>query len=128
MFQRTRVELATGAMAVILVGACALGFALPDELSLTSGAPAYNLFHLAFGLVAAACFLLRSEPACRAFALGFGLIDLYQALAQVLGLWPQAAFRWKTADLVLHVLIGGALVAVALVGRPRAVATGSPSR
>src|SRR5688500_17767808 len=99
MSRRSWAELATGAMAVILLGAGSLGFVVPDEMSPTSGAPAYNVFHLVFGAVAAACFLLRSERACRAFTFGFGAIDLYQAVAQLLGLWPQAAFRWKTADL-----------------------------
>jgi hypothetical protein len=126
MSRRSWAELATGAMAIILLGAGALGFVVPDELSPTSGAPAYNVFHLAAGAVAAACFLLRSERAGRAFALVFGAVDLYQALAQALGLWPQPAFRWKTADLVLHVLIGGALVAVALVRRAPAEAPLSP--
>lgn len=63
--------------------------------------------------------LARREAAIRAFNVGFGLIDLYQALASALGLFPGEYFRWQTADDVLHVVIGTALVAVGLFGRRR---------
>jgi hypothetical protein len=50
------------------------------------------------------------------FNLGFGLIDLYQALASVLGLTPIEYFRWTFTDDVLHVLIGFALVFIGWYG------------
>ena len=48
-----RIVLTIFAPLLILVGA--LGFVLPEEASLTSGAPAYNIFHLIFGAVGMAC-------------------------------------------------------------------------
>lgn len=100
---------------LILVGV--LGFVLPESASLTSGAPAYNWFHIAFGVLGLLLALTRRESYARAFNLGFGLIDLYQAAASFLGLFPEKHFRWTRADDALHVLIGALLVGVALYGR-----------
>ena len=101
-----------GAM-LILTGIA--GFVIPAKKSVTSGAPAYNVFHLIFGglgIVAS-----RSRSTARAFNVGFGAIDLYQAVASRRGLFPQRWFRWRTADDVLHVAIGAGLVAVGLIQR-----------
>jgi len=88
------------------------GFLVPARKAATSGAPAYNVFHLTFGALGiAASRRLRSA---RAFNLGFGAIDLYQAVASRRGMFPQRWFRWKTPDDVLHVVIGTALVAAGL--------------
>ena len=100
---------------LILVGV--LGFVLPESASLTSGAPAYNWFHIAFGVLGLLLALTRRESYARAFNLGFGLIDLYQAAASFLDLFPEKHFRWTRADDGLHVLIGALLVGVALYGR-----------
>lgn len=97
---------------LVLVGA--LGFIIPPQLALTSGAPAYNLFHLAFGLVGLGCVATRSLTAARAFVIGFGLIDVYQAVASLAGLWPKELFQWRATDDVLHVVIGLGLVCVGL--------------
>jgi hypothetical protein len=51
------------------------------------------------------------------------LIDLYQALASVLGLTPIEYFHWTFADDVLHVLIGFALVFIGAYGLRRKPAT-----
>ena len=96
-----------------------LGFVLPDHLALTSGATPYNLFHVAFGVVGFACAFSRSVSAARAFNLGFGVIDLLQALASLLHWWPEAHFRWTPVDDVLHVVVGAALIGVALLADPR---------
>jgi hypothetical protein len=53
------------------------------------------------------------------FNLGFGLIDLYQALASVVGLTPIEYFHWTFVDDVLHVLIGFALVLIGAYGLRR---------
>ena len=82
---------------------------------MTSGAPAYNVFHLIFG--ALGIVASRRRRTARAFNVGFGAIDLYQAVASRRGWFPQKAFRWKTADDVLHVVIGAGLVAAGLVIR-----------
>ena len=88
------------------------GFVVPPKKAMTSGAPAYNVFHMVFGAVG--ILASRRRRPARAFNLGFGAIDLYQAVASRRGLFPQKWFRWKTADDVLHVVIGAALVSAAL--------------
>ena len=100
---------------LILVGV--LGFVLPESASLTSGAPAYNWFHIAFGVTGLLLALTKRESYARAFNLGFGLIDLYQAAASFLHLFPENYFRWTRVDDALHVLVGALLVGVALYGR-----------
>ena len=46
------------------------------------------------------------------FNFGFGLIDLYQVLASVVGLTPIQYFYWTYVDDVVHVLLGFALVII----------------
>lgn len=102
--------------APVLVVVGVLGFVLPDSLALTSGAAPYNVFHVVFGLVGLGCLASRRLEAARAFCVGFGLIDLYQAAASLAGWWPKALFLWKPADDVLHVVLGLLLVAVGVLG------------
>jgi hypothetical protein len=103
--------------APILIAAGILGFVLPEERSLTSGAPAYNVFHMLFGVLGLAILVFSgTTPAVRVFNVGFGLIDLYQAGASFGGLWPKRRFRWKKADDILHVVIGLGLVLVGVFG------------
>ena len=105
--------LAIFAPVLILVGI--LGFVLPAEKSLTSGAAPYNIFHLVFGALGLLC-LLSGGGAIRAFNVGFGLLDLYQAAASFAGLFPKAQFKWTRVDDVLHVVIGAALVLIGWFG------------
>lgn len=101
--------------APVLVLAGVLGFVQRGEGS-TSGAPAYNVFHLVFGAVGLGVVVLGSGGGgARTFNLAFGCIDLYQALASRMGWFPVDLFRWKHADDVLHVVIGAALVVVGIV-------------
>jgi hypothetical protein len=93
------------------------GFIVPENKSLTSGAPAYNVFHIVFGLVGLAAVLSASDTCIRAFNIGFGLIDLYQAAASFLHLFPEKQFKWKRTDDVLHIVIGALLVGVGLFAR-----------
>lgn len=86
------------------------GFLVPARRAPTSGAPAYNIFHLLFGAVGIAAS--RRSNSARAFNIGFGTIDLYQAVASRRGWFPQRWFRWKAADDLLHVVVGAALVGV----------------
>ena len=52
-----------------------------------SGAPAYNIFHIGFGVLATALVLARrARPASPRSTSGFGIGDLYQVLAGVDGL------------------------------------------
>ena len=90
-----------------------LGFIIPPKKGLTSGAPAYNIFHIIFGL-AGIMIATHHYDYIRTFNIGFGLIDLYQAPASFLHFFPEKYFQWKRADDVLHIVVGGALVAVGL--------------
>lgn len=97
---------------LVLVGI--VGFVVPEPKNLTSGAPAYNVFHIAFGCLGIVLLYFGESTLIRDFNIVFGLIDLYQALASRFGWFPRDAFRWKKADDVLHVAIGLGLVAIGL--------------
>jgi len=88
------------------------GFLIPKEKGLTSGVPAYNIFHIVFGMIGLGIIYSNNELAIRSFNIGSGLIDLYQLLANRLGLFPQNYFRWTSVDDVLHLVIGGILVLI----------------
>jgi hypothetical protein len=95
---------------LILIGIA--GFVIPERYSLTSGAAPYNLFHIFFGAIGLMVVMTKSELLASLFNFGFGLIDLYQVLASVVGLTPIQYFHWTFVDDVLHVLIGFALVLI----------------
>ena len=107
--------LAIFAPLLILTGI--LGFIIPANKSLTSGAPAYNIFHIIFGLIGLGFVYSQHDHGIRAFNIGFGAIDLYQAVASFLHLFPEKQFRWKTADDVLHIVIGAGLVLVGVLAK-----------
>jgi hypothetical protein len=92
-----------------------LGFIIPVKKSLTSGAPAYNIFHIIFGL-AGVMIAMHHYDYIRWFNVGFGLIDLYQFAASKLHIFPEKQFRWKKADDILHIAIGAGLVLVGIFG------------
>jgi hypothetical protein len=88
------------------------GFVIPERYSLMSGAAPYNLFHIIFGALGLLLVMTNSDRWASVFNLLFGLIDLYQALASVVGLAPIQYFHWTYADDVVHVLLGFALVLI----------------
>ncbi len=90
------------------------GFIIPKKNSLTSGAPAYNIFHIVFGLTGL-IIATHHYDYIRVFNIGFGLIDLYQAAASFLHLFPEKHFKWKRADDVLHIVVGAGLVLVGVL-------------
>ncbi|HKY37265.1 MAG TPA: hypothetical protein VJN18_15080 [Polyangiaceae bacterium] len=94
-----------------------LGFVLPAEKSLMSGATPYNVFHLIAGAIGLAIVLLRRGSAAILFNLVFGVIDLYQALAGMSGWFPAGLFELRPADHVVHVVIGLLLVVVGALGK-----------
>src|SRR5258706_8348600 len=98
----------------VLIVTGILGFAIPQRKAATSGAPAYNVFHLIFGAIGIACAASRSRRPAQVFNIGFGALDLYQAAASRRGWFPKQWFRWKTADDVLHVGIGAGLILAGL--------------
>ena len=103
----------------MLIGAGVLGFISQVQKGLTIAAPAYNIFHIVFGGLGLILVLIRKEALIRTFNIGFGLIDLYQALASFAHLFPEKYFQWTAADEILHVVIGTALVVVGIYGRKR---------
>ena len=102
---------------LILIGV--LGFVLPASKSLTSGEPAYNVFHIISGALGLLIVLRKNESSIRAFNVGFGLVDLYQAAASFAHLFPEKQFHWTRTDDALHVFVGAALVLVGVLGRRR---------
>lgn len=106
--------LAVFAPLLIIVGI--LGFVIPAGKSLTSGAPVYNVFHIVFGVIGLVIVYCGHDACIRGFNIGFGIIDLYQAAASFLHIFPEKQFRWTRADDVLHVVIGVVLVVVGLAG------------
>ena len=47
--------------------------------------------------------------------IGFGVIDLYQALASRQHWFPEASFRWTPTDDRLHLVIGVLLIAAGVL-------------
>lgn len=93
-----------------------LGFVIPAKKSLTSGAPAYNIFHIISGLVGLSVLYFHPDIGIRTFNIGFGLIDLYQLVANKADLFPKRYFRWTKVDDILHLVIGAILVLVGIIG------------
>lgn len=108
--------------APILIATGIAGFLIPPALSLMSGAAAYNVFHIVAGSLGVALGLTGSVAAASTFNVGFGAVDLYQALAGLTGLPPAQLFALRPADHLVHVLLGLLLVAVGWLGRPVAAA------
>lgn len=101
----------------ILVITGVLGFVIPQRKAPTSGAPAYNIFHLIFGGIGIACAASAGRRPAQAFNIGFGALDLYQAAASRRGWFPKRWFRWRAADDALHVVVGTALIVAGLSAR-----------
>jgi len=88
------------------------GFVLPERYALMSNAVPYNLFHLIAGAIGLFLISAKSDLVASAFNFGFGLIDLYQVLASVVGLTPIEYIHWTYIDDLVHVLLGFALVII----------------
>jgi len=102
--------------APLLIVAGIAGFLVPPALSLTSGAPAYNIFHIVFGLIGLLLVWAKKERQISLFNAGFGLIDLYQALASYANLPPQQYFLWTRVDYILHIVIGLIMFSIGCYG------------
>ena len=88
------------------------GFVLPERYALMSNATPYNLFHIFFGALGLVLLSAKNDLVASVFNFGFGLLDLYQVLASVVGLTPIEYFHWTYVDDVVHVLLGFALVII----------------
>jgi hypothetical protein len=100
----------------ILIVTGVAGFLIPPRRALMSGAPPYNVFHIVFGVVGTALCAAGHARGIATFNLAFGVGDLYQAAAGVLGLYPSRLFRYKPADHVVHLLLGLLLAGVGWMG------------
>lgn len=112
MDNRTLNQTALMIFAPLLILTGIAGFVVPAQYSLMSDATPYNLFHIIFGALGLVLLQTKSDLAASGFNLGFGLIDLYQALASVIGLSPIQYSQWTYADDVAHVSLGFALVII----------------
>ena len=108
------ITLAIFAPVLILAGVA--GFLVAAQHSLTSGAAPYNVFHIFFGTIGLIVLWTRKDSLVSFFNFGFGLIDLYQALASYANLPPKQYFLWTRTDDILHILIGLALVIIGCYG------------
>jgi hypothetical protein len=109
---KTRLNVAALAMlAPVLIVSGVVGLVRPG-LQSTSDAPAYQIFHIVFGAAGVLIALSKNTAWVRSFNVGFGVIDLYQALASRLHLFPDRLFRWTRTDDALHVGIGVGLLIV----------------
>jgi len=99
-------------LAPLLMLAGIAGFVIPEQHSLFSGATPYNLFHLIFGAIGLILITTKNDLWASLFNFVFGLIDLYQVLASVVGLTPVQYFYWTYFDDVAHVLLGFALTII----------------
>ena len=88
------------------------GFVLPEQYALMSNATPYNLFHIIFGALGLVLISAKSDLFASVYNFGFGLIDLYQVLASVVGLTPIEYFHWTYIDDLVHVVLGFALVMI----------------
>jgi hypothetical protein len=112
MERRTLNQTTLMILAPLLILTGVAGFVLPSQFSLMSNATPYNLFHILFGAVGLMLTQTKNDLVASGFNLGFGLIDLYQVLASVVGLTPIEYFHWTFIDDVVHVLLGFALVLI----------------
>jgi hypothetical protein len=99
-------------VAPLLLLAGIAGFVLPEQYALMSNAAPYNLFHIFFGALGLVLLSAKNDLPASFYNFGFGLIDLYQVLASVVGLTPIEYFHWTYADDVVHVILGFALVII----------------
>jgi hypothetical protein len=112
--RRNRLLLAVFAPVLIATGLSSL--VLPAGFSPMSSAVAYDIFHIVFGTLGVLIVVSRSTRSAALFNLGFGMVDLYQAVAGVAGVFPAAVFGLRPADHVAHVLLGFLLVAFGIRG------------
>lgn len=99
----------------ILMAVGLFGLILPASWSPMSTATSYDFFHVVFGVLSILSGLEGNALAARSFLFGFGLIDLYQAVASMYGWFPASWFQWRPADDWMHWLVGAALVALSAI-------------
>ncbi len=108
------ITLAIFAPLLVLIGIA--GFLIPARQSLTSGAAPYNVFHILFGCIGLLILWSGKELLASFFNAGFGLIDLYQAVASYLDLPPEQYFHWTRVDDIFHIVFGLILTIIGCYG------------
>lgn len=108
-----------GGFGVILILTGLKGLVSRDPAGLMSEAVPYDVFHVIFGVVGLLAGLRRRPAGAALFNLGFGLIDLWQVVAGLTGLFPAHLFDLRTGDHVVHLVLGVLLVACGAAGLRR---------
>jgi hypothetical protein len=108
-----------GGFGAILILTGVVGLVWRDPAGLMSQAVPYDVFHVAFGTLGLMLGLRRRPVPAALFNLGFGLVDLYQVLAGLLGLFPAGLFALEAGDHLVHLVLGVALMACGLAGLRR---------
>ena len=116
--ERWNVRVAGGFGAILILTGVA-GLVLRDPRGLMSQAVPYDLFHIAFGVLGLTIGLRRAPLPAAGFNLGFGVIDLYQVVAGLVGAFPAALFALRPGDHVVHLVLGVLLVACGWTGLRR---------
>lgn len=99
---------------LVLVGA--LGFVLAPELTPTSDAAPYNIFHIVAGCIGLLIVVTRREWPAIGFNLALGAFDIYQFVASHADWFPEQFFQWTRTDDILHIVIGITLALLGIYG------------
>jgi hypothetical protein len=106
--------LALGIFSVLTLLLGAMGFLMPEYISLLSTTYAYNLFKVDLGLVGIIMALSGDRKIISLGNLGMGIIFFYQASASFLSLYPIQYFQWTIIDDILNADIGLAMMLISL--------------
>ena len=109
-------RLALSILAPFLIVVGIAGFVLPQQYTLSSNATPYNLFHIVFGALGLFIVSTGNLRWPVYFNLALGIIDLYQAVASIFGMWPIQYFYCTANDDFFHVVLGVGLVLLARYG------------
>jgi hypothetical protein len=108
-----------GGFGAILILTGVTGLFSQDPTALMSQAVPYDLFHVVFGVLGLVLGLRRRPVPAALFNLGFGLIDLWQVLAGLTGLFPAGLFGLRAGDHIVHLVLGVGLIGCGLAGLRR---------
>jgi hypothetical protein len=106
--------LSLGLLSVLIMLLGAIGFLVPEYVSVLSTTYAYNLFRVDLGLIGIIMALSGDKRIIRYGNLGMGIIFFYQASASFLELYPIQHFQWTIVDDILNADIGLAMMLISL--------------
>lgn len=102
--------------ATVLVLIASLGFLLSPEMTPTSDAVPYNIFHIVAGCIGLLIVVTRREWPAIVFNLLLGAFDIYQFVASHANWFPEQFFQWTKTDDILHITIGIILALLGIYG------------